>query len=125
MGSVVAAEEYYLLSDRIVGHLGCSARRRRRWRDNLRPACAVETPCVVSISCAVESAKCNTLAADRIVGHCKVRTCRRRTVWRKLDPIGRTKKSARCTRCKCDRNATADDYGCLRKVSNLSEFHRA
>jgi hypothetical protein len=37
-----------------------------------------------------------------------------------------TLMSGRGTRCKCDRNGAADkNSGCARKVSNLSEFHRA
>jgi hypothetical protein len=47
-------------------------------------------------------------------------------VWRKLNPIRNTLMSGRSTRCKCDRNGAADkNSGCARKVSNLSEFHRA
>jgi len=69
--SVVSAKEYYLVSDRIIGHLRGCAGWRSRLCGNVRPRCAVETPCVIQIACAAESAKHNGLPTDRIVGHCE------------------------------------------------------
>ena len=123
--SVISAEEYHFVSDRIVGHLRGSAGWGSRLCGNVRPRCAVETPCVIQIACAAESAKHNSLRADRIVGHCKIRARRRRIVWRELDPIRKSERSSRYTRCQGDRNTAADKNCRRRKVSNLSEFHPA
>ena len=83
----------------------------------------VETPCVIKIGCAVESAKRNDFPADRIVGHCKVRTRRRRLVWRQLNPIRKTGLSSRCSRCRSDRNAALNnDYRRIRKYRAWVSF---
>src|SRR5436190_11035294 len=123
--SIEPAEEHYLLSDRVVGHLGRSAGWRGRVCGDLHPASAVETPCVIEIACAVGSAERDDFPADWIIGHCEIRTRRGRIVWRKLNPILKTNRSSPCTHCTRDRNAaTAKNYRCMRKATNLRTFHQ-
>src|SRR5438094_9343438 len=77
--SIVPAEKYDLLSDRIIGHLGGSAGRRRSVRRNLGAGNTVERPRVVQITGAIESTKHDYFAAGWIVIHRQIRARWRRT----------------------------------------------
>src|SRR4030095_8230928 len=83
---VFPAEKHDLLSDRIIGHLGRSAGRRRSVRRNLRPGNTVKRPRVVQISVLVGSPEHNYLAAGWIVSHRKIRACGRRNGGGKVKP---------------------------------------
>src|SRR6266480_7911946 len=123
--SVVTAKEYHFVSDGIVCHLGGSAGWRRSIRRNQGPANAVECPCVVQITCAIESTEHDHFAAGRIVSHRKIRARWRRSGGRKLNPISCVRLGHDCSRSERDCTAAAvKNHKPTRKVPHPIEFHR-